>query len=391
MQIYTVGQVARYLKDLLTNDPALVDLWLTGELSNVSQSPAGHVFFTLKDRDCQLKCVMFRRPGRFFPAANGDAVVTHGHIALYEAGGTLQFYADLIQPEGVGLLHLQFEQLRAKLEAEGLFEAARKRRLPLFPKRIGVVTSPTGAVIRDIQNVVGRRYPLAELVIAPTPVQGDDAVAGIESAIEALVQLGNIDVIIVARGGGSVEDLQAFNDERVARAIFGCPIPVVSGVGHETDYTIVDYVADLRAPTPSAAAELAVPDSMDLKYQVEARQRHIVAAMSDLLIRRQNAMKAALATLRRFAPDLANQRLRVDDLVRRMAAKVDNNLMMEKERVNSRVLQLTSLSPLLTLSRGYAVVRRKDQGGIVRSVEEVKRGDNLEVRVSDGSFEVSVR
>ncbi|MBI2864626.1 MAG: exodeoxyribonuclease VII large subunit [Chloroflexi bacterium] len=390
MQIFSVGQVARYLNAFLTSDAILSDLWVAGEVSNVSQSPAGHVFLTLKDRDCQLRCVMFRRAGRLFQAANGDAVLAHGRIALYEATGALQLYVDVVQPEGVGLLHLQFEQMRAKLEAEGLFEIARKRRLPTFPQRIGVVTSPTGAVIRDIHNVVSRRFPLAELVVAPTPVQGDEAVMGIADAFAALAALGNIDVVIVARGGGSMEELQAFNDERVARAIFCCPIPVVSGVGHETDYTIADYVADVRAPTPSAAAELVVPDRFDLRYQVENKQRRLLAALSDLVGRRQSALRARTESLQHLGPDVGTMRLRVDDLSRRIASRLDAQLLVSGEKVNSRVRQLTSLSPLLTLSRGYAVVRQRDNGQVVCSVEAVARGDQLDVRVADGSFGVVV-
>lgn len=390
LQIFSVGQVTRYLKGVLASDEALCDLWVAGELSNVSPSPAGHVFFTLKDRECQLRCVMFRRSGRAFPAGNGEAVIAHGYVSLYEVSGALQFYVDAVQPEGLGLLHLQFEQLRAKLEEEGLFDAARKRPLPLFPKRIGVVTSPTGAVLRDIMNVVGRRYPLAELVLVPTSVQGDEAVDGITGAFETLNSLPDIDVVIVARGGGSLEELQAFNDEQVARAIFASRAPVISGVGHETDYTIADYVADLRAPTPSAAAELAVPDRLDLRQQLEARQRSLASCLADSLAGSKDDMNSLLVRLQRCGPDVATRRLRIDDFARRVTTTVDTHLALGRERLRSRILQLNSLSPLLTLSRGYAVVQHKGGGPIVRSVAEVALGDELDVRVKDGSFGVIV-
>lgn len=252
MRILDVADVTAYIKDLLDADPILSDVWIRGEVSNFVRSAAGHIYFTLKSERAQLRCVLFRGNARWltFQPENGDAILAHGRVSVYEAGGQYQLYVDLIQPEGTGLLHLQFEELRRRLEMEGLFDPSRKRPLPRLPRRIGVVTSPTGAVWHDIQTVLRRRYPLAELVLAPAQVQGDDAPPTIIRALEALQLDGNVDVIIIARGGGSMEDLWCFNDEALARAVFASRIPVISAVGHETDFTICDFVADVRARPP---------------------------------------------------------------------------------------------------------------------------------------------
>src|SRR3990170_3714685 len=268
IEAYSVSRLARYLKDLLDSDLALSNLWVEGEVSNLSRSSAGHLYFTLKDEEAQLRCVMFRRASGGAPVENGTQVLAHGNVSFYEVRGDLQLVVDSVQPAGVGPWQAEFERLKEKLEAEGLFDPARKRPLPRFPRRVGVVTSPAGAAFHDICHVIGRRWPLAEVVLAPTAVQGPEAAAGICEAVRLLNQEEGIDVVIVARGGGSLEELWPFNEETVARAIHGSRLPVVSGVGHETDYTIADYVADVRAPTPSAAAETAVPDRAEVARQV---------------------------------------------------------------------------------------------------------------------------
>jgi exodeoxyribonuclease VII large subunit len=250
----------------------LQDLWLEGEVSNWKHAPSGHIYFTLKDEAASIRCAMWRsniQRAAYLPAGDGEAVLAHGYVSVYEPQGVYQFYVDDVQPVGLGSLYARFEQLKARLQAEGLFDADRKRSLPHFPRRIGVVTSPSGAVLRDILNVLRRRYPLAEVIVAPTLVQGPEAPAQIVRALERVGQVPGVDVIILARGGGSLEDLWAFNDEAVARAIVAAPVPVVSGVGHETDFTIADFAADLRAPTSSAAAELVTPDRAALRQQVE--------------------------------------------------------------------------------------------------------------------------
>ncbi|MSQ41366.1 MAG: exodeoxyribonuclease VII large subunit, partial [Dehalococcoidia bacterium] len=268
MPVYAVSQITAYLQASLESDDFLRDVWISGEVSNLSASGAGHMYFTLKDNAGQLRCVMFRsQRGREF-LEKGAAVLAHGAISFYQTRGDLQFYVDLVQPAGVGELTLKLEQLKVKLQEEGLFEPSRKRSLPPFPHKIAVVTSPTGAVWHDIQNVIRRRYPLVELALAPTPVQGGQAAERIVEALQTVNQESDVDVVIIARGGGSLEELWPFNEEVVARAIYASRIPVVSGVGHETDVTIADLVADLRAPTPSAAAELVVPDKRQLQAEV---------------------------------------------------------------------------------------------------------------------------
>ncbi len=390
MQIYTVGQITRYLRELLESDTLLTDLWISGEVSNRVESQAGHLYFTLKDADSQLRCALFRRARVGAQLQNGSAVVAHGQLSIYEVRGELQFYVDLVQPEGVGVLHLEFERLKAKLEGEGLFDPARKRELPRFPRRIGVVTSPSGAVFHDIVNIVGRRYPLVELVLSPTAVQGDGAAEGIVYAIEALNEASDIDLVILARGGGSLEELWPFNEERVARAIYGSRAPLISGVGHETDFTIADFVADLRAPTPSAAAELAVPDRLELQSRIESYRMSFLSGLSSELSRRHSQLDYALSRLKSLSPDIHRHRQRVDELSREELIRLSNLIDIKREKTRSQSLQLASLSPLRTLSRGYAVVQKPLTQEIVSRVGQVKRGDDIDVRVSDGGFKGKV-
>jgi len=364
VKIHSVADVNRYLRELLEIDDLLADIWVSGEVSNLSESAAGHLYFTLKDETSQLRCVFFR-PKLAITLENGAAVITHGRISIYEVSGALQLYVDLVQLEGVGILHLEFERLKAKLEEEGLFEPARKRSLPLFPKRIGVVTSPTGAVFYDIANIIGRRYPLVELILSPTLVQGDGAVDGIVQALQALNDMEGIDVVILARGGGSLEDLWAFNEEKVARAIYASKAPVISGVGHETDFTIADFVADVRAPTPSAAAELAVPDCAELEAHI------------------QSLTKTLLVDVTR---DLDRYRQRTDELTRAASMDLGNSLAISRERLRGRELELASLSPMATLSRGYALVQQSTTGEVISHIDQVQRGDAIDIKVSDGQF-----
>src|SRR5881397_886782 len=266
----TVSALARYLKDLLESNLTLTNLWVEGEISNLTRSQSGHVYFTLKDANAQIACVMFQRQYRGAPLESGAQVLAHGNVSFYEQRGNIQLIVDFVQPAGVGARQAEFERLKEKLAADGLFDEGRKRPLPAFPARIGVVTSPTGAVLQDIVHVLSRRWPLAEVVLAPTPVQGAEAPVGITEAVRQLNHIGDIDVIIIARGGGSIEELWPFNEEIVARAVYASAIPVVSGVGHETDFTIADFVADARAPTPSVAAEAVAPDWREVSRRVEA-------------------------------------------------------------------------------------------------------------------------
>jgi exodeoxyribonuclease VII large subunit len=388
MRIYPVSEITRYLRDLLEVDGTLADIWISGEVSNLSESAAGHLYFTLKDEASQMRCVLFNRSRLPVAVQNGMAVVAHGRISIYEASGALQLYVDVIQPEGMGILHLEFERLKGKLGQEGLFEPARKRRLPSFPRRIGVVTSPDGAALRDIINIINRRYPLVELLLCPTPVQGDGAVPGIVRAFDALNRTEGIDVVILARGGGSLEDLWAFNEEAVARAIYASRVPVVSAVGHETDYTIADYVADLRAPTPSAAAELVAPDRRQVSIGLAVHVASLVAAVESQVNRGRVAVGAAVSGMERGTPSVDRERQRVDDMLRTANTAVDLALRGNRDRVGGFLTQLRSLHPQATLQRGYALVER--DGDIVRSVRSVRTGDRLGVRVSDGAFAARV-
>ena len=326
MAVYTVTQITTYLKDSLDRDAFLADLWVSGEVSNLSRPSSGNLYFTLKDAQAQMRCVMFRSGHGGDLITSGDAVIVHGRLSLYPARGEVQVYVDLVQPEGTGVLHLELERLKARLEDEGLFEPTRKRPLPPFPRKVGVVTSPTGAVLQDICTVVGRRYPLAEVVLSPTPVQGDLAAPEIVEALRALNDLGDIDVIIVARGGGSLEELWPFNEEVVARAIYGSRVPVISGVGHETDTTIADLVADRRAPTPSAAAEIAVPDATLLQQQVVALQRDAISSMKGLVFQRQHELVAWTQRLRSRGPQVDAWQQRVDELTQALARGLATSL-----------------------------------------------------------------
>ena len=391
---YTVSQLTGHIRRLLENEPELSDLWVEGEVSNFSRASSGHCYFTLKDTGSQIGCVMWRSVAQsqdYLPSG-GDLVLAHGQVGVYEAGGRYQLYVDRIQPAGVGNLYLEFERLKARLEAEGLFAPERKLPLPLFPHRIGVVTSPTAAALRDVLNVLGRRYPLAEVLLSPTQVQGDAAPQQIVVALQALNERDDVDVIIVARGGGSLEDLWAFNDEQVARAIASSHLPVICGVGHETDFSLADFAADVRAPTPSAAAELVAPDRADLRAQVAGLAAALATTLKGTIEEQRWRLAEQARELKHLSPvnQLAQTRQRVDDLLSRAEATVRHALTLRREQFNGLTGQLTGISPLRTLERGYAVVRHRERGSVVCSVEQVAAGEALAVRVADGEFEAKV-
>jgi exodeoxyribonuclease VII large subunit len=392
MQVYSVSSITTYLRELLETDPHLADIWVSGEVSNLSRSTAGHFYFTLKDADSQIRCVFFRGATlqRDLPSLveSGAQVVAHGRVSLYEVRGDLQFYVDFVQPEGVGVLAMEFERLKVRLEQEGLFEPSRKRSLKPFPERIGVVSSPTGAVFHDICVILARRWPLAEIVLAPSAVQGMEAVRGIVAGIAALNDEPDMDVIIVARGGGSLEELWAFNEEAVARAIYASHAPIVSAVGHETDYSIADYVADVRAPTPSTAAELVAPDRYAVLGALNGHRASLSTAIRFRLDENVGCLRGAMGRMQHCAPPVDRERQKVDDALRVAGALVDAALGRNRDQVGGFLLQLRSLHPRATLARGYALVER--EGSVVRSVRQVKTGDALDVRVSDGAFPARV-
>ena len=385
MPTYTVSQVTSEIKELLESNPFLSDLWIEGEVSNLSIASSGHAYFNLKDQHAVLQAVMFRNRRGIEMLSNGGAVAAHGRVSFYEPRGTLNISVDVVAPQGLGELALELERLKQKLAAEGLFDPARKRPLPSFPKVIGVVTSPTGAVWHDIQNVLARRYPLAKLVLSPAVVQGMQAKESIAEALLCLDDEGGCDVIIVARGGGSLEDLWAFNEEVVARAIYACRTPVVSGVGHETDETIADYVADVRAPTPSAAAELLTPDVRDLKSTVAHLSNMMGRSLSARLQQERNTVDRARRQLEAGLPDIATLRRRIDDQSRISAAAVASLAKQRRLEVDGLYQRLRGLDPLATLSRGFAVVELTASSQALTSAEQAKDGDALTITVSDGA------
>ena len=386
MAVYTVSQVSFHIKESLESDPLLRDLWIVGEVSGLRASSAGHTYFGLKDRESLLRCVMFRGMKGAELLSEGDSVSAHGKITFYTRGGTTDFMVDIAMPEGVGELALELERLKQKLAAEGLFETSRKRILPRFPKRVGVVTSPSGAVFHDIQNVLRRRFPLTELVLSPTPVQGRNAASKIAVALEALDRSGGCDVIIIGRGGGSLEDLWPFNEEVVARAIHACKIPVVSAVGHETDETISDFVADVRAPTASAAAELVVPEARVLRRQLEATATNMLRILMDQNSRRRVGLSSITRRMEMGLPDTQTMRRRVDDVGRVVQSASAKLLSERKIQVEGLGLRLRALDPLATLGRGFSIVQLPDSGEVVSSTNQIFAGDSIEVTVTDGSI-----
>jgi exodeoxyribonuclease VII large subunit len=391
---YTVQEVNAYLRELMENDPTLQDIWVQGEVSNLSVPRSGHMYFTLKDAQATLRCVMWRsQVARLtYLPQDGDQVEIHGSISVYEAGGQYQLYADQIRPIGEGLLYQEFNRLKQKLQDEGLFDLERKRPVPYSPQTIGVVTSPTGAALRDILNTLRRRYPLVEVVFSPTAVQGDAAPDEIIVALQRLNQIVQPDVILVTRGGGSIEDLWAFNEEQVAWAIAASNAPVICGVGHETDFTIADFVADLRAPTPTAAAELAVPDQMEIRGILLERLAALAQNFSEQVAEKRWNLQQLHATLLRRSPEaqLRGNRQRVDDLIRQGERAIRHQIELQRTLLQGFSQYVSALNPQGILERGYAVVTQPD-GSVVKKLKDVKAGDQLKVRVSDGTFDAEAK
>lgn len=398
----SVSEVNAYLRQILEGDTLLQDLWVSGEISNFSRPASGHLYFTLKDSSAALRCVMWRNAAQRMrlPLRDGAAVEVHGAVNVYEAAGQVQLYVDIIRPAGEGILFQEFVRLKAKLEAEGLFDPSRKRSLPAFPRRIGIVTSPTGAALQDMLNTLRRRYPLVTVILSPTPVQGDEAPAGIVAAIQRLNQPtdGTLtpDMILVARGGGSLEDLWAFNDESVVRAIAASAAPVITGIGHETDFTLADFAADLRAPTPTASAELATPDQMELRAAQQALSARLETAFRGQVSTYRQKRALLANRLQHYSPinQIRGYRQRLDDFTHRNQQAVDHTLELKTLRLNSLETRLASLSPLAVLQRGYAILSRpgadSEKVDIIRSTRQVAAGDELQARVADGTFAVKV-
>jgi exodeoxyribonuclease VII large subunit len=390
---WSVSELTRYLRQLLESNETLQDVWVQGEVSNASRPASGHLYFTLKDSAAALRCVMWRSDAtrNRIVLQDGTAVEAHGKIGIYDAGGQYQLYVDLLRPVGEGALFQEFLRLKSLLESEGLFAPDRKRPIPDLPRRIGIVTSPTGAALRDMLDTLRRRFPLAEVILAPSQVQGNEAPPALVSALRALNTSIKPDVILIARGGGSIEDLWAFNDEGVVRAVAASRTPVISGVGHETDFTLVDFAADLRAPTPTAAAELATPITIDdLASAVNTDAERMAAAFGRILVDRRTALGSFETRLRLFSPArrIQSERQRLDELAHRGDVALAHRLELSTTRLTGLAQRLESLSPLAVLSRGYAVVTRQKDGRLVHSTKQVRAGDALNVRVADGSFGV---
>lgn len=388
MTVLTVSQINGYLKSLLDGDPNLNPVFISGEISNFTDHyRSGHLYFSLKDEKSVLKAVMFASNARRlrFRPSDGMKVLCRGRISLYEASGQYQLYVEDMQPDGLGALNLAYEQLKARLEKEGLFSSARKHPIPRYPRRIGVITSPTGAAVRDICQILGRRWPMAEIVFCPVLVQGEGAAPQLAAALARMNRIEGVDTIIIGRGGGSLEDLWAFNEESVARAVAASKIPVISAVGHETDFTICDFAADLRAPTPSAAAELAVPDRMEEKMLVESARYTLQADMQSLFARYRMELDSLTARrcLREPLEPVVRERDELSHLARRLTAGIALSISREKGELSRLTGTLDGLSPLKVLGRGYALART-EEGETIRSVSQVREGNVFRLRFADG-------
>lgn len=392
--VVTVSQLNNYVKGLFDQIPVFKNVYVSGEISNfTNHMKSGHYYFSLKDEAAVVKAVMWRSQAsrlKFMPE-NGMQVLAKARLSVYERDGIYQLYVDDMQPKGLGGLNLAFEQLKKKLAAEGLFDETRKKALPHYPERVGVITSPTGAAIRDITNILRRRYPIAEMLLEPVLVQGEEAPAQLCRALQKFNEESSCDVIIIGRGGGSIEDLWAFNSEALAREIAASRIPVISAVGHETDFTIADFAADRRAPTPSAAAELAVPNMADVKTELDAKKKQLNAAF-------QGRLQSERIKLEQFKskPCLQNMRYVIDEQRMRVASLGDKaqqlyslSLQSQRAKWQSAVAKLEALSPLKVLSRGYSVVKK--DGKTVYSAAQVSEGDTVEIQFSEGSAAATIR
>ncbi|MBS3810787.1 MAG: exodeoxyribonuclease VII large subunit [Halanaerobiales bacterium] len=391
---YSVSQISNYLEAILTQDKILQDLWVKGEVSNFYQANSGHLYFTVKDKNAQLKTVMFRHKSRKvdFEIEEGMEIVVHGYINIYKDRGEYQLYADQIVPEGKGTLYQAFEKLKKKLEEEGLFDKDRKKKIPLIPKKIGIVTSPTGAAVRDMLSVVDRRFENISILIVPSLVQGDQASRQIVEGIDYLNSRSDIDLIIISRGGGSIEDLWPFNEEEVVRAVDASKIPVISGVGHETDFTITDFVADLRAPTPSAAAELAIANREEIEKHLDNLSKRL---LQNQRTRIENAHKklASIAERRLFKKPselFIDKMQNLDELSRELKYKMEQTLNKSRQRFNILSSKIDALSPLKTIKRGYSITYDQENN-LISDINQLEVGQELKTTIINGDIISSVQ
>ncbi len=382
-KIATVSQINGYIKKILDSNIVLNDIWIKGEISNFKLHYSGHMYITLKDEGGVLKAVMFKSAASklMFKPEDGMMVLARGRISVYEQGGSYQLYITEMTPDGVGDLYIAFEQMKKRLEEEGLFDVRFKKPIPQYPETVGVVTAATGAAVRDIINVITRRYPYAKILLYPALVQGQGAAESVSIGIELFNKLRCADVLIVGRGGGSIEDLWAFNEERTARAIFASEIPIISAVGHETDFTIADFVADLRAPTPSAAAELAVPSQTELLGLIATDRIRMNNYMTHLV----EVLRQRLARLSPKSPteryDILRQK--IDDTLKRCENGFDRGILQKRRTMGELAAKLDALSPLKVMSRGFALAT-DDEGHVIKSVESLAEGKEIDLRLQDG-------
>lgn len=391
--VYTVKQVNSYIKNMFTQDFMLNRIYVKGEVSNCKYHTSGHIYFSLKDESGTIACVMFagQRGGLFFHMREGQQIIVLGSVNVYERTGSYQLYAQEIRLDGEGTLYEKYQMLKQELEEMGMFAPEYKKAIPRYAKRIGVVTAPTGAAVRDIMNISARRNPYVQLLLYPAQVQGEGAKESIVRGIRML-ETKNVDVIIVGRGGGSIEDLWAFNDECVARAIFDCQVPVISAVGHETDVTIADYVADLRAPTPSAAAELAVWDYRQLQGYLDECRLRMNRSMTGTIRINRLRLKELDVRLSYLHPrhKLQDQQQRLIELEEELRTLMRDRVKEARHRLAIQIEKLNGLSPVRKLNQGFAYVEEAD-GGVVKSIRQVEKGDELTVYVTDGLIRTSVK
>jgi len=388
--VLTVSDITRYMRQLMDSDEILQHVWVSGEVSNLSQPKSGHIYFTLKDAGAALKCVIWRSTPVFLKNTlqNGQAIEAQGNISVYEKDGQYQLYIQVIRPAGEGLLFQQFNLLKAQLEGEGLFSEELKRPIPVFPKKIGIVTSPTAAALQDMLNTLRKRFPLAEVILSPTSVQGSDAPAEIVQALQRLVQQASVDVILVARGGGSLEDLWSFNDERVVRAIAACSIPIITGIGHETDFTLADFAADYRAPTPTGAAVAATPDIADISLDLQAYQIDLSVALQNRVLNLKDQLQTQQMILQRFSPQrrVYEWEQQVDQATMTLQRVIKYQQATRRLALTHLMQTLESADPRKLLTRGFVMLHDEQSGAALHSVQQVYAGQSLRITMRDGSI-----
>ena len=386
-----ISEANSYIKRILVNDPILYNLKVKGEISNFKVHSSGNVYLSLKDENSKLNCVIFKSNyDKNLELKNGIKVIASGYISVYERDGSYQLYINSIEIEGVGNLYIEFSKLKEKLSTEGLFDPNYKKSIPTIPKSIGVITSPTGAVIRDIINVIKRRYPKVAVKLYPVTVQGDKSADNICEGIRFFNDMKNVDTIIVGRGGGSIEELWSFNEEIVAREVFKSEIPIISAVGHETDFTICDFVSDMRAPTPSAAAEIATPSLLDLEYKLNNIRNRMNRSLINQVQIDEHRLKSVLERINNYLKSytIKDNIIQLDKIYDKITFEVENNLNIEKERLMNMGAILHNLSPLATIDRGYSIVQK--EGKVINSIKEIEFKDDIDIVLKDGSIECVV-